>query len=101
MQDLEAIIEDAFEKRAQGFSEDDSVRSAVEQSIALLDSGDARVAEKRGDVWQVNQLLKKLSRTHFSAPGGSGGSISSGFKLLSTLMLIWLLIGFGGYTSSI
>lgn len=66
MQDLEAIIEDAFEKRAQGFSEDDSVRSAVEQSIALLDSGDARVAEKRGDDWHVNQWLKKAVLLSFS-----------------------------------
>ena len=31
----------------------------MQQAIALLDSGKARVAEKKGDAWQVNQWLKK------------------------------------------
>ncbi|NQV55144.1 MAG: 2,3,4,5-tetrahydropyridine-2,6-dicarboxylate N-succinyltransferase [Rhodospirillales bacterium] len=35
------------------------VRDAVDAALGLLDSGQARVAEKAGDSWQVNQWLKK------------------------------------------
>ena len=35
------------------------VRDAVNQALAMLDSGTARVAEPMGDSWQVNQWLKK------------------------------------------
>jgi len=66
MQDLEAIIEQAFESRSQGFAEREKVDSAVQQTIALLDSGKARVAEKRGSDWQVNQWLKKAVLLSFA-----------------------------------
>ncbi len=59
MQDLETRIEHAFEQRSAGFDDRDSVQAAVEDAIALLDSGKARVAEKRGSEWHVNQWLKK------------------------------------------
>ncbi len=59
MSDIETIIEDAFETRAEGFEDKEAVEAAVQQAIALLDSGKARVAEKKGDAWQVNQWLKK------------------------------------------
>lgn len=59
MQDLEAIIENAFDNRSQGFDDKEKVAAAVQEAIALLDSGKARVAEKRGADWQVNQWLKK------------------------------------------
>ena len=59
MSDIETIIEDAFETRADGFEDKETVDAAVQQAIALLDSGKARVAEKKGDAWQVNQWLKK------------------------------------------
>ncbi len=59
MQELEKIIEDAFATRANGFDNKDEVDAAVQQAIALLDSGKARVAEKKGGTWQVNQWLKK------------------------------------------
>ena len=59
MQELEQIIEHAFENRAQGFDDKPKVEAAVEEAIALLDSGDARVAEPRGGEWHVNQWLKK------------------------------------------
>ena len=55
MQELEHIIEDAFENRAQGFADRAQVEAAVREAIALLDSGAARVAEKKDDDWQVNQ----------------------------------------------
>ena len=59
MQDLETRIEHAFENRSGGFDDQDSVQTAVQDAIALLDSGKARVAEKRGSEWRVNQWLKK------------------------------------------
>ena len=66
MQELETIIEDAFETRAQGFRDNEDINRAVEQAIALLDSGKARVAEKRNNEWQVNQWLKKAVLLSFA-----------------------------------
>jgi 2,3,4,5-tetrahydropyridine-2,6-dicarboxylate N-succinyltransferase len=54
-------IDAAFERRSE-FSPRSTpaeVRNAVEQALALLNSGQARVAEKRGSDWHVNQWLKK------------------------------------------
>ncbi|RZV38590.1 MAG: 2,3,4,5-tetrahydropyridine-2,6-dicarboxylate N-succinyltransferase [Chromatiales bacterium] len=59
MQDLEQIIEAAFDNRAQGFEDRPRVEAAVQEAIALLDSGEARVAEKKDGDWDVNQWLKK------------------------------------------
>jgi len=58
---LAKTIDDAFEKR-DGVTPKTRgpLRKAVEQALALLDSGQARVAEKQADGrWQVNQWLKK------------------------------------------
>lgn len=60
-QELQSIIENAFERRGD-FSPSDApqdVRDAVEQALALIESGEARVAQKEGDDWRVNQWLKK------------------------------------------
>jgi 2,3,4,5-tetrahydropyridine-2-carboxylate N-succinyltransferase len=54
-------IESAFERRAE-FSPGDApaeVLAAVGAVIDALDRGEARVAEKSGDTWQVNDWLKK------------------------------------------
>jgi len=59
MQDLENIIGRAFDRRAQGFDNRSEVEAAVQEALALLDSGEARVAEQRGGEWHVNQWLKK------------------------------------------
>ncbi len=59
MQDLENIIEHAFDHRAQGFDNRAEVEAAVKEALALLDAGKARVAEQRDGEWQVNQWLKK------------------------------------------
>ncbi|MGZ8257531.1 MAG: 2,3,4,5-tetrahydropyridine-2,6-dicarboxylate N-succinyltransferase [Gallionella sp.] len=61
MSQLENIINDAFEIRADisPASVSAEVRAAVEAAINLLDSGKARVAEKTGGAWVVNQWLKK------------------------------------------
>ncbi len=58
---LIATIDSAFEHRA-GFNPANApaeVRDAVEQALTLLDSGQARVAEKRDGRWHVNEWLKK------------------------------------------
>ena len=58
--DLAATIETAWEERAGiDTGTKGAVREAVEAALDLLDSGKARVAEKVGDDWQVNQWLKK------------------------------------------
>jgi len=65
-QDLETIINEAFETRSEGFSDKDRVKAAVQEAIALLDSGNARVAEKHGSDWHVNQWLKKAVLLSFA-----------------------------------
>jgi 2,3,4,5-tetrahydropyridine-2-carboxylate N-succinyltransferase len=57
------------------------VRGAVEEALDLLDSGQARVAERQGvGKWIVNQWLKKAVLLSFKLndmgmiPGGPGGS---------------------------
>ena len=66
MQELERIIEHAFENRAQGFDDRAQVEAAVQEAIALLDSGTERVAEKKEGSWQVNQWLKKAVLLSFA-----------------------------------
>ncbi|MFC4700032.1 2,3,4,5-tetrahydropyridine-2,6-dicarboxylate N-succinyltransferase [Glaciecola siphonariae] len=61
MTQLATTIEHAFETRdsftAQTASDD--IKHAVSTAIALLNSGEARVAEKIDGNWQVNEWLKK------------------------------------------
>jgi len=64
--DLEQVIEDAFEDRAQGFTNRGEVEAAVNEAIALLDSGRARVAERNEEGWHVNQWLKKAVLLSFA-----------------------------------
>jgi 2,3,4,5-tetrahydropyridine-2-carboxylate N-succinyltransferase len=60
MTDLSATIDAAWEDRANvNAGTKGAVREAVEESLNLLDSGKARVAEKAGDGWTVHQWLKK------------------------------------------
>lgn len=60
-QDLAATIDAAWENRAAlGFDTAGEVRVAVDRALALLDKGEARVAEPDGaGGWRVNQWLKK------------------------------------------
>jgi 2,3,4,5-tetrahydropyridine-2-carboxylate N-succinyltransferase len=58
---LKGVIDAAFEQRAQltpGNMSDD-LDDAIAESLALLDSGAARVAEPRPGGWVVNDWLKK------------------------------------------
>ncbi|WP_332685479.1 2,3,4,5-tetrahydropyridine-2,6-dicarboxylate N-succinyltransferase [Bosea sp. (in: a-proteobacteria)] len=58
--DLAATIDAAWENRAEiGITTKGAAREAVEQAIELLDSGQARVAEKIGGEWVTHQWLKK------------------------------------------
>jgi len=58
--DLQNAINAAWEARDTiGFETRGAVREAVDKALALLDAGEARVAEKGADGWVVNQWLKK------------------------------------------
>lgn len=61
MSEIQNIIEEAFEKRAEinPQNADSGVRKAVNEALAMLDDGSARVAEKQNGDWVVNQWLKK------------------------------------------
>ncbi len=80
MSELEKIIEEAFENRAElsPASAPDTVRNAVSEAIELLDSGKLRVAEPLGaGEWKVNEWAKKavlLSfRLYDNKPMEAGG----------------------------
>jgi 2,3,4,5-tetrahydropyridine-2-carboxylate N-succinyltransferase len=82
MSDLQTTIEQAWEARDKVNLETSGVvRDAVNAALDLLDSGKARVAEKAGGEWQVNQWLKKAVLLSFrlndmtligGGPGTSG-----------------------------
>ncbi|MGK6321904.1 2,3,4,5-tetrahydropyridine-2,6-dicarboxylate N-succinyltransferase [Sphingomonas sp. DT-51] len=59
--DLAATIDAAWEQRAElGLTTAGEIRVAVDRALALLDAGEARVAEPDGaGGWRVNQWLKK------------------------------------------
>ncbi len=61
MQQLQNVIESAFERRAEitPANVDTVTREAVNQVISLLDSGALRVAEKIDGQWVTHQWLKK------------------------------------------
>jgi 2,3,4,5-tetrahydropyridine-2,6-dicarboxylate N-succinyltransferase len=79
---LQAVIEQAWEERDRiDTATHGEVRDAVESAIAALDAGEARVAEKSGDAWQVNQWLKKAVLLSFRLNpmemiGGAAGGAS-------------------------
>ncbi len=79
---LQETIEAAWESRDQvGPDTRGAVREAVDDAIDRLDSGEARVAEKTPDGWQVNQWLKKAVLLSFrlnpmtGISGGPGGAM--------------------------
>jgi len=64
---LAATIDEAFERRADLNAKNSppALRHAIEECIELLDSGGARVAEKKNGAWTVNQWLKKAVLLYF------------------------------------
>ena len=67
MSDIQSVITEAFERRAQitPRNVDTHVKEAVHEAINLLDSGKARVAEKKDGKWVVNEWLKKAVLMYF------------------------------------
>ena len=61
MSNIQTIIDEAFERRAQitPRNVETRVKDAVLEAIERLDSGRARVAEKQDGRWVVNEWLKK------------------------------------------
>ncbi len=81
MSDLAEAIGRAWDARdGIGFDTRGEVRDAVERALALLDAGEARVAEKIDGAWRVNQWLKKAVLLSFRLTdmalieGGPGGA---------------------------
>lgn len=79
MAQLQNVIEGAFDARDTiGVTTEGEVRDAVNEALLALDSGKARVAEKREGTWVVNQWLKKAVLLSFRLndmepiPGGPG-----------------------------
>ena len=60
MSELQTIIEQTWEERDTiGAATKGDVRLAVDRALALLDSGELRIAEKQDGAWTVHQWLKK------------------------------------------
>jgi 2,3,4,5-tetrahydropyridine-2-carboxylate N-succinyltransferase len=78
---LRSTVESAFERRdTLGTTTKGKVRDAVEAALDRLDSGEARVAERRNGEWFVNEWLKKAVLLSFRLndmspiAGGPGGA---------------------------
>jgi 2,3,4,5-tetrahydropyridine-2-carboxylate N-succinyltransferase len=77
---LQTIIDAAWDKRESlSITSQGPERDAVNQALAMLDDGTARVAEKKDGQWVVNQWLKKAVLLSFrlndnqliEGPGGA------------------------------
>lgn len=60
---MREIIENAWEDRS--LLKEESTREAICSVIELLDKGEIRVAEPKGDDWQVNEWVKKAVILYF------------------------------------
>src|SRR3569833_2202111 len=81
--ELARIVDAAWETRTEiGAATQGEIREAVNRALQLLDSGEARVAERQADgSWSTNQWLKKAALLSFrlndyriigNGPGGAG-----------------------------
>jgi 2,3,4,5-tetrahydropyridine-2-carboxylate N-succinyltransferase len=81
MADLKSIVEEAWERRDEITPKTKGeVRKAVARALAMLDVGEARVAEKKDGEWVTHQWLKKAVLLSFrlndmaligNGPGGA------------------------------
>jgi 2,3,4,5-tetrahydropyridine-2-carboxylate N-succinyltransferase len=78
---LQTIIDQAWDARdTVSPATDGPVRQAVNETLAALDSGEFRVAEKTGGDWHTHQWIKKAVLLSFRLnamepiPGGPGGA---------------------------
>ncbi|MDC3403705.1 2,3,4,5-tetrahydropyridine-2,6-dicarboxylate N-succinyltransferase [Candidatus Pelagibacter sp.] len=66
MKEFENIINTAWEnKDSINGQSDKSILDAINQTIELVDNGELRVAEKKGNEWVVNQWVKKAIMLSF------------------------------------
>lgn len=67
MSSLEQTIESLFENRAglTPYNINNQDKDAIQSALDLLESGEARVAEKKDSGWVVNQWLKKAVLLYF------------------------------------
>ena len=59
LEKIEKTINEAFENKEKINTSDKALNDLVRETIDLLDKGKIRVAEKKGNEWQVNQWIKK------------------------------------------
>jgi len=79
--DLARVVDGAWEERGSlDISTRGPIRDAINETLAALDCGVLRVAEKHAGVWHVNQWVKKAVLLSFrlsdmqEMAGGPGGS---------------------------
>lgn len=97
IQNLQQIIDKSFENRAEiNLASQGEVRDAVNQTLALLDAGTLRICEKKDNVWQVNQWVKKaillsfrLNDNYFSKHKGTSGDAISFFDKVPLKFANW------------
>ncbi len=95
MTDLSQTIDAAWDDRASlSFDTTGEVRDAVEAALALLDRGEARVAEPDGQGgWRVNQWLKKAVLLSFrlndNVVMGDGAGELPGFDKVPSKFAGW------------
>jgi 2,3,4,5-tetrahydropyridine-2-carboxylate N-succinyltransferase len=95
MSDLQATIEAAWDARdGVNVSTQGAVRDAVDAALSLLDSGQARVAEKLGNDWTVHQWLKKAVLLSFrlnpnTVMGADAGGAGPWFDKVATKFTGW------------
>ena len=63
LENIKNTIESAWENRT--LLEKDQVRATVRQVVEMLDKGQIRVAEPKGDEWIVNEWVKKAVLMYF------------------------------------
>lgn len=67
MSNIQYIIDEAYERRAEltPRSVESRVKDVVLEAIELLDTGQARLAEKDSGTWTINEWLKKAVLLYF------------------------------------
>ena len=63
MQQVKNLIEAAWEDRS--LLSDKVTQDAIREVVELIDGGTLRVAEPKGDDWQINEWVKKAVVLYF------------------------------------